>query len=422
MAATVMAKKKIVILGYDAITPLGTNLDEQWQRLCCGESGVGRLSRFTVPSNFPVHIAGQIPDEPLPKYSFLSARHQAAWFSPIFKYGILTAVHALENSGIEAGAVPGLAARLAVTYSSAIGGLDAVLTADRRLTSGKLPHPYANPNSCINMIGGKIAIETGATGPIFAPISACATGLSSILTAALLIDSGRADVAICGAVDCPLVEPIVAGFYTMNGVFHDKDGEESGPQEASRPFSVNRRGFVISEGAGALIIASADFALAHGLKWQIELRGWSMSSDAHHFVAPHLPTVARCITEAIADANLRPSDIDTVNAHATSTKIGDLVEFQALRQIFGEKLPLVTANKSQIGHCMGAASAIETIFALRGLSEGLLPPTINYVPDPEIDIADSLTAAARWLDQRFVLKNSFGFGGCNACAVFARVK
>ena len=417
-----MRKKKIVILGFDAVTPLGTSLDQQWWRLCQGDSGIGRLTRFAVVDDFPVRIAGQIADEPLPNYPFLSARHQAVWFSPIFKYGMLTAVRALENSGIGQSAAPGLAARLAVTYSSAIGGLDAVLTADRRLIGGKLPHPYANPNSCINMIGGKIAMETGATGPIFAPISACATGLSSILTAALLIQADRADAAICGAVDCPLVEPITAGFSTMNGAFHDKEGEEDEPRAASRPFAVNRRGFVISEGAGALIVASADFALAHGLKPRAELGGWSMTSDAHHFVAPHLPTVVRCMAEAITDAGLKPGDIDAVNAHATSTKSGDLVEYQALRQVFGDKIPPVTANKSQIGHCMGAASAVETVFALRGLAENTLPPTINYLPDPEVDIADCLGDAARRLDQRFVLKNSFGFGGCNACAVFARVE
>jgi len=415
-----MTKPKIVILGCDAITPLGNNLDEEWRRLCQGDSGVGPLTRFALSDDFPVRIAGQIPDEPLPAYPFLSARHQAAWFSPIFKYGMLSAVRALEQSGIVIDKA--IAPRLAVTYSSAIGGLDAVLAADRRLAGGKLPHPYANPNSCINMIGGKIAIEMGVTGPIFAPISACATGLSSILTGAMLIQAGRADAAICGAVDCPLVEPITAGFYTMNGVFHDKEGEARAPATASRPFSVDRRGFVISEGAGAVVIASADFAQAHGLNWRAELRGWSMTSDAHHFVAPHLPTVARCMAEAIADAGIKPGDIDAVNAHATSTKAGDLVEYQGLRQVFGEKIPPLTANKSQLGHCMGAASAVESILALRGLAEGILPPTINYVPDPEIALGDCLVATARRLNQRFVLKNSFGFGGCNACAVFVRAE
>jgi 3-oxoacyl-[acyl-carrier-protein] synthase II len=414
-----MPKKKIVILGYDAITPLGTDLNRQWRRLCQGESGVGPLSRFPVADDFPVCIAGEIPDEPLPTYPCLSARHQATWFSPIFKYGLLTAIRAIENSGLVIDKTT--APRVAITYSSAIGGLDAILTADRRLGHGKLPHPYANPNSCINMIGGKIAMATGATGPIFAPISACATGLSSILTAALLIETGRADAAICGAVDCPLVAPIVAGFYTMNGVFHEKEGEgESPPIRASRPFAVNRRGFVISAGAGAIIVASAEFAQAHGLPWRAELRGWSMTSDAHHFVAPHLPTVTRCLAETIADAGLAPSDIDAVNAHATSTRAGDLVEYQALREIFAGKIPPISANKAQIGHCMGAASAVESIFALQGLADGLLPPTINYIPDPEIPLASSLAQQERRLEQRFILKNSFGFGGCNACAVFAK--
>ena len=415
-----MGEKDAVIVGYDAISPLGGDLDNQWQRALEGESGIGPLTRFSLPENFPVSIAGQVPDIDHEKYPFLTARHQAAWSSPVFKYSMLSVARALGRSGIEIS--PEIAPRVAVTYSSAIGGLDAVLTADRRLqTENKLPPPYTNPNACINMIGGKIAIQTGAQGPITTTITACATGLSSIIIGAMFLAQGRADVAICGAVDFALVEPIVAGFYTMNGVYNPKEGREKDPPEtASRPFSSDRRGFVISEGAGAVILASRAFARAHGLQSEAELAGWGMTSDAHHFVAPHLPTVTRCMQDAIGDAGLKPEDIDAVNAHAASTRVGDKVEYDALTAVFGNTLPPVSANKSLIGHAMGASSAIETIFALRGMQDNRLPPTINYTPDPEIDI-DCVAEGQRAVSQEYILKNSFGFGGCNACAVFRKV-
>ncbi len=417
-----MGEKDAVIVGFDAISPLGSDLDTQWQRALEGKSGIGPLTRFPLAPDFPVSIAGQVPDidQKNKKYPFLTPRHQAAWSSPVFKYSMLSVARALDRSRIEI--TPDIAPRVAVTYSSAIGGLNAVLTADRRLQAeNKLPLPYTNPNACINMVGGKIAIQTGAQGPITTTITACATGLTSIIIGAMFLAQGRADVVICGAVDFALVEPIVAGFYTMNGVYNPKEGRENDPpQTASRPFSPDRRGFVISEGAGALILTTRAFARSHGLQAEAELAGWGMTSDAHHFVAPHLPTVTRCMEDAIIDAGLAPNDIDAVNAHAASTRVGDKVEYDALQAVFGNNLPPVSANKSLIGHAMGASSVIETIFALHGMQDGILPPTINYSPDPEIEI-DCVAEGKRAVDQEFILKNSFGFGGCNACAVFRKI-
>jgi 3-oxoacyl-[acyl-carrier-protein] synthase II len=415
-----MGGKDAVIVGYDAISPLGSDLQMQWQQALAGKSGIGPLTRFQLPDNFPVHIAGQVPDIDDEEYPFLSARHQAAWSSPVFKYSMLSVARALKRSGIEI--TPEIALRTAVTYSSAIGGLDAVLSADRRLQAeNKLPLPYVNPNSCINMVGGKIAMLTGAQGPITSTITACATGLTSMIIGAMFLAQNRADVVICGAVDFALVEPIVAGFFTMNGVYNPLKGRENDlPDLASRPFSQDRRGFVISEGAGALILTTRDFAEAHGLSYKAELAGWGMTSDAHHFVAPYFDTIRKCMLDAITDASLVPEDIAAVNAHAASTKVGDKIEHEALKAIFDDALPPVSANKSLIGHAMGASSAIETIFALQGMTESVLPPTINYKPDPEIEI-DCVAEGKRALAQEFVLKNSFGFGGCNACAVFKKV-
>ena len=412
-----MGDKDAVIVGYDAISPLGSDLDDQWQKALQGTSGIGPLSRFDLADDFPVRIAGQVPDIDHLDYPFLSARHQAAWSSPVFKYSLLSVARALERSGIEIS--PETGRRTAVTYSSAVGGLDAVLNADRRMQKeNKLPPPYANPNSCINMIGGKIAIETRARGPITSTITACATGLTSMIVGAMFLAQNRADIAICGAVDFALVEPIVAGFHTMNGAYNPKAGHENDPPEtASRPFSSNRRGFVISEGAGAVIIATREFAEAHGLRYATELVGWGMTSDAHHFVAPYFETIKQCMSDALDHASLKPEDIAAVNAHAASTKVGDKIEHEALQAVFGSTLPPVSANKSLIGHAMGASSIIETIFALRGMEDNVLPPTINYTADPEIEI-DCVPGGQRSLNQQFILKNSFGFGGCNSCAVF----
>lgn len=414
-----MTDRTPVIVAYDAVSPLGTDLDAQWRRAAAGKSGVGPLTRFPVGDNFPVDIAGEVEDIDVSRYPFLSARKLALWPSPVYKHALLVVHRALENSGITI--TPALAPRVAVTFSSAVGGQDALLYAHRRmLQENKLPPPWANPNSCINMVGGKVSILTGATGPITATITACATGVTSLIVGALLLEQGRADVAICGAVDFPLVAPIVAGFATMNGAFQRNPvATREAAAGASRPFSVDRRGFVVSEGAGCLIIATREFAAAHGLRAEIELAGWSMTSDARHYVAPHLDTVARCMAEAISDAGIAPRDIDAVNAHATSTAVGDRVEAEALKRVFGRHTPPLTANKSLTGHAMGASSAIESIFAAEGMGRARLLPTINYRPDPALTL-DGLDDRLRDLEQEFVLKNAFGFGGCNACVVFKR--
>jgi len=411
--------KAVVVIGYDAVSPLGIDLSGQWRKAFLGARGIGELTSVPLTREFPVHIAGEVPPIDHLPYAFLKPREQARWPSPIYKYALLTVARALAGSRLEI--TREIAPRTAVTYSSAVGGLDAILLADRNIMgSGKLPAPCANPNACVNMVGGKVSILTGATGPIVSTVTACATGLTSIIMGALLLKQNRADVAICGAADFALVEPIVAGFATMNAAFVPPEGApEEAPQRASRPFSVDRRGFVISEGAGCILLATREFARAHGLSGNLEVAGWSMTSDAHHFVSPNFETVRRCIVESIADAGIGPEEIDSVNAHATATRVGDKVEFDALHQVFGGRIPPITACKSLIGHAMGASSAIETIFGFRGMETDLLPPIINYTPDPVIDI-DCPTENSRSLSQEFMLKNSFGFGGCNSCAVFKK--
>ena len=418
-----MAKSRPVLLAWDGVSSMGIDWSTTWRRAVAGESGIGPLTRFPLRPDFPVRIAGQVDMDPAaiePCPPCLRPREMAHWKSPVFRYSMLVVHRALAKADITI--TPELAPRVAVTFSTAIGGLDAVVEADRALVAGgALPLPYMNPNSCVNMIAGKISILSGATGPCITTVTACATGSTSIAMGALLIDAGRADVVIAGAVDFPLVEPIVAGFSTMNGSFKPKTDEDAAsPQRASRPFSIDRRGFVISEGAGCAIIVSADFAKAHGLRADFELAGWSLTSDAHHPVAPHRPTIARCMAEAITDAGIAPDAIAAINAHASSTRVGDKIEDEALHDVFGDKVPPVSANKSQTGHAMGAASIIESMLTLEGMREGVLLPTINFTPDPEIHL-DIVTATRVHRDQEYVLKNAFGFGGTNTCLIFHRV-
>ncbi|HOE33386.1 MAG TPA: beta-ketoacyl-[acyl-carrier-protein] synthase family protein [Smithella sp.] len=416
-----MGLKKTVIVGYDAVSSLGAQLDAQWRQAVAGQSGIGRLTRFPLNENFPVRVAGEVEEIDPGPFPFLQPREMAHWTSPIFKYALLVVHRALQNGGIEI--TRDIAPRVAITFSSAVGGLDAVLQADRLMVKdGKLPHPFTNPNSCINMVGGKVSILTGATGPICSTITACATGITSMIIGEMLLQRNMADVVIAGAVDFPLVEPIVAGFATMNGAYRPKEGQpEEPPEKTSRPFSANRRGFVVSEGAGCIILATGEFVKVHGLPSGMEIAGWAMTSDASHFVSPNLATVQKCMEETIANAGLKPEDIDAVNAHATSTKIGDKVEADALKNIFGGHVPPVSANKSQMGHAMGASSAIEAILAMEGMKKEIVLPTINYRPDQDIAI-DCVAEGARNLKQEFVLKNAFGFGGCNSCIILHRTE
>lgn len=416
-----MNSDKPYICGVDMVSPLGVDPDEQWNNAWAGQSGIGPLTRFPLRDGFPVTISGEVPDFDLSPYPFLRPRCMAHWSSPIFKHGLLVAYRALKKAGIEI--TPEIANRTAVTFSTAIGGLDAVVEADRKMeATGKLPHPFVNPNSCVNMAAGKVSILTGATGPTATTVTACATGNTSVIIGSLFIRNNSADVAICGAVDFPLVEPIVAGFAAMKGAYTTKKSAEPEPPEhASRPFSMGRRGFVVSEGAACIVLASERFVKTWGLKPSFQVAGWATNSDAHHYVAPNLDTVTACMKEAVADASITPDDIHSINAHAASTKIGDQVEAEAIKKVFRGRIPPITANKSLIGHAMGASSAIETVLAVEGMQRDSLLPTINHNPDPALDLESVVSEPIR-LEQEHVLHNAFGFGGCNACLVLRRLR
>lgn len=415
------AASDIVICGYDMVTPLGEEPQAQWEAFAAGRSGVVRLDRFEHDESYPVRVAGQVPAVDFSAQDFWSERDAGNWFSPVIFHSMLVARRALAHAGLVI--TPDNAPRVGITFSSAIGGLDAMIDAEAKVRRGLTPHPFTNPNGCLNLVAGKVSILTGAKGPIFSPVAACATGAASVASAALLLQTGRADAVIAGACDFPLLRSLLASFASMNGAFQsrkDSDRAFSDPARASRPFSKDRKGFVVSEGAAAIVVSTRGYAEARGLPVLAAVAGIGMTSDAAHYVAPSLPTITACMREAIRDAGLQPGDIPAVNAHAASTGVGDATEVKALRAVFGDDFRLpVSANKSQIGHTMGVSSAIELILACEGMRRGVLLPTLNYDPDPAIEI-DAVAEGARSFEHDIVLSNSFGFGGCNVCLVLRR--
>ncbi|MCP4196084.1 MAG: beta-ketoacyl-[acyl-carrier-protein] synthase family protein [Proteobacteria bacterium] len=412
-------KTDIVISGYDMVTPLGTDMASQWKAFTAGQSGVNWIGRFPVKENDPVRVAGEVPKIDFSQYDFWSERDEANWFSPVIFHAMLVATRALKHAGLQID--DGNAERIGTTFSSAIGGLDAMIGAEDKVRAGLSPHPFTNPNGCLNLIGGKISIQSGARGPIFSPVAACATGAATVATAAMLLQTGRADAVIAGACDFPVIRSLLSSFASMNGAFKSlkkTDRSHDDPTLVSRPFSQDRKGFVVSEGAAALIVTTRGYAEINDLPIRGVVKGIGMTSDAKHYVAPNLTTIVTCMRQAIADAGLACEEIDAINAHAASTNVGDGVETKAFLEVFGkdQQLP-ITANKSQIGHTMGASSAIELMLSIEGLSRGVLLPTINYDPDPKLPPLNIVTNGANALQHQHVLTNSFGFGGCNVCLV-----
>ncbi len=412
--------KAVVIVSHDCITPLGDGSDATFRNALESRSGIRRLTCIDT-DGIPVKFGGEAVRPDLSHYPFLSARELKNWFSPVIPHALIVVHRALRKSGLIID--ESNRERIGMLVSSAIGGVGAVLAAHDAMAAGRLPHPFSNPNTCLNMIGGKAAIMSGAGGPIYSPVAACATGAVSVACGVSMIQSGRVDAAVCGAVDFPLHPTILTGFATMNGVFQSddpRDRSQSAPALSCRPFSEDRKGFLVSEGAAALILASESYARAKGLPVEGYVAGIGMNSDAHHFVVPFQETITRCMQIALDDAGIEPGDVDYVNAHAASTRVGDAVEVRALEDVFGREARVpVSSNKSQLGHTMGASSAIEIILCLMGMKEGWILPTINLLPDPEFAL-DFVPHKPRRADLRYVLSNSFGFGGCNCCVILRR--
>jgi 3-oxoacyl-[acyl-carrier-protein] synthase II len=315
--------------------------------------------------------------------------------------------------------------RVAVVVGSALGGIDFL---DEEM--GKMAHrrslatsPYLIPGLIINQAAGQVAQHLGLHGPSIAPANACASGGHAIALGAMCLRAGEADLALCGAGESAFTPAIVNGFATMKTLLGRKPEDRSAedPAQASRPFSVDRAGFILAEGAGMVVLATEEGAHALGLEVQAELAGWALNSDGYHMAMPHGGRIVRCLTMALERAGLNPSQIDYYNAHGTSTVLNDRVETEAVKQVFGphaRKLP-VSSIKGALGHSLGAASAIEAAVSVRALQDQMVPPTINYRPDPALDL-DYVPGEGRSVRLDAVLTASFGFGGTNNALILKR--
>ncbi|MBX6316054.1 MAG: beta-ketoacyl-[acyl-carrier-protein] synthase family protein [Isosphaeraceae bacterium] len=412
--------ERIVVVGHAAVTCLGRDLDATWDGLIAGRCGLRRHESLR-PEAYLQDIAGLVEDfgPGTPSEDPAVARLEAR------------SVHLAMAAARAAWAEVGPAAaridpeRVALVVGSAFGGLDLLeaeqAKAARRRTLAT--SPYLIPGLIINQPAGQIAEHLGLRGPSLAPANACASGGHAIGLAALLLRAGEADLALCGAAESAVTPTIINGFATMKALLPKRADDRSAddPTQASRPYSIDRAGFVLAEGAGMLALATEAAAKRLDLPILAELAGWAWNSDGHHMAVPEVGSIGRCLALALRRAECRPEQVDYYNAHGTSTIINDRVETQALKAVFGthaRRLP-VSSIKGAIGHSLGAASAIEAAVCIRALREQVIPPTINHRPDPELDL-DYVPGVGRPAALGAILSASFGFGGTNNALLFRR--
>ena len=412
--------RRVFVIGYGAATPLGSTFEKTWEQAVLGKAGFRKVTRCEVDSLS--NVVGEIPDwDPL-TLDFASKKEVYNWNADYVLLTMAVCQEALKRSGLQIDEKTG--PRTACLVGSALNGTDSFRVAmDNLRERGPLRvSPYLLPNLCANLPSGKAGIHLGFTGPIFSPQGACASGNHAIGIGARMIRDGDIDFVLAGGVDTCIMPEIIHGFANMNATIkiREKDRAFLDPRQASRPFSIDRKGMVISEGGGVLVLAAEEMLAVYGLEPKAEVLGIGWTSDSYHFTLPNPKTVSRAIVEAIDDAGIKPADIQYVNAHGTSTPKGDLVEIECLREIFGkniENIP-VSSNKSQIGHTLGGSAAIEAALGIEGMGKQLILPTVNHIPDPELSDIDVVPNEARRQPYEIFLSNAFGFGGTNCCVVF----
>lgn len=415
--------RKVFIVGYGAATPLGSTFEKTWERAVKGEAGFRRVTRCKVETL--CDVVGEIPDwDPL-ALDFTDAREVYNWNASFVILTMAVCKEALTNSGIVID--DEIAPRMACLIGSALNGSDAFRMATHDLEQrGPLRvSPYLLPNLCANIPSGKAGMLLKFTGPIFSPQGACASGNHAIGIGARMIRDGDCDFVLAGGADAPILPELITGFANMNATIkiNPKDRAFADPLQASRPFSADRKGFVLSEGAGVVVLAAEEAVKNYSLTPKAEVLGIGWTSDAYHYTSPNPVTIIRAIREAIDDAGLQPADVQYINAHGTSTPKGDRTEIKCLREVFGkkmEKIP-VSSNKSQLGHTLGATAAIEAALTIEGMRKGVILPTINHLPDPEFADIDVVPNVARKQKYEIALSNAFGFGGTNCCVIFRGV-
>jgi len=411
-----MDKRRVVMTGAGAVTPVGNTAEEFWASLLAGRSGIGPITRFDA-SQMPTRIAGEIKGfDPL---KYIDKKDDRK-FDRFLKYAVACAVMAVEDAGLKTDRVD--ATRFGVLVGSGIGGIETLLEQYAILTE-KGPDrvsPFFVPMIIVNMASGVISMRFGARGPNSSVVTACATGNHAIGDAMRIIQRGEADVMIAGGAEAIIIPLTIAGFCQMKAMSTRNDD----PTKASRPFDAERDGFVCGEGGGLVVLESLEHARAREARIYAEIVGYGMTGDAHHMTAPDPEGdgAARAMAAALRDAALEPSSVGYINAHGTSTPYNDKFETIAIKRVFGDhaKKLAISSTKSMTGHLLGAAGGIEAIATAFALHHGMLPPTMNYEkPDPDCDL-DYIPNQARKQEIEVALSNAFGFGGTNATLAFKK--
>lgn len=415
--------KRVVITGMGIVSPVGTGIEYTWKNVVAGKSGIRKITEFNV-DDLASQIAG-IPQRGTEPGQFnpdavIEPREQRKMDNTII-YAIVAADEAIKDAGLDT--YEGDKERIGVSIGSGIGGLNTIYENCVELHDGgpRRVSPFFIPKGIINMAAGHVSIRYGLKGPNISTVTACATGAHSIGEAARMIKYGDADIMVCGGAEGAVGRIGLAGFSAMKALSTRNDE----PEKASRPWDKNRDGFIMAEGAGILVLEEYEHAVKRGAKIYAEVAGFGMSGDAYHITAPapNGEGGKRAMMAAIKDAGLTPADVDYVNAHGTSTGLGDVGELAAVQSLFGDLPVSMSSTKSVTGHLLGAAGAVEAIFCVLAMRDGVVPPTINLEePEDAVGNFDLVPNKAKERKVDVALSNSFGFGGTNASVVFKKIK
>jgi 3-oxoacyl-[acyl-carrier-protein] synthase II len=413
-----LSKRRVVVTGLGIVSPVGNDVSSAWTTILAGRSGIAEITRFDT-SNFPVHFGGEVRDLNLEAYM---SPKEARRMDAFMQYGVVAGMQAMRDSGLVV--TEENAERIGILMGSGMGGLESIeeaYTKYMETNSPKKVSPFFIPASIINLVGGHLSITFKITGPNLAVATACTTSTHAIGLAMRLIQYGEVDAMLAGGSEMATCPTGMSGFAQAKALSHRNDD----PQGASRPWDQDRDGFVMGDGAGAMMLEEYEHAKARGAHMYAELVGFGMSGDAHHVTAPpeNGEGARKAMAGALKDAALSPDKVQYVNAHATSTGLGDRAETLAIRRAFGaaaDKLA-VSSTKSMTGHLLGAAGAVEAIFSILALRDQVAPPTINlHKPGEGCDL-DYIPNTARAMHLEYVLSNSFGFGGTNGSLIFRRI-
>lgn len=412
-----MSRRRVVVTGLGIVCPVGNNVKRAWTNIREGKSGITRITRFDA-SPFASQIAGEVKDFDIGQ---VLTPKEARRVDLFIHYGIAAAAEAIKDAGLEAN--PKDAERVGLNVGSGIGGLPLIEETHRALMEGgpRKISPFFIPGAIINMISGNLSIMYGFKGPCLAMVTACTTANHCIGDSARLIEYGDADIMVAGGSEAAICALGVGGFSAARALSTRNDD----PATASRPWDVDRDGFVLGEGAGVLVLEELEHAKARGARIYCELAGYGVSADAHHITAPceDGEGAARGMVNAMRNAGINPDEVDYINAHGTSTPLGDLAETIAVKRCFGDHAGrlAVSSTKSSTGHLLGAAGGVEAVFTIMGMQEQVAPPTINlFNQDPQCDL-DFVPNTARQMKIKVALSNSFGFGGTNGTLVFRTI-